>query len=439
MTRRVRGGVLTPVEIAKTATGVTVSTEIASIADGVTIPTTTTVTEPDGSRDAFGRWRVSDTGQRFDVEFTNDDQSSRIMNKVTNNGATITYDTDSRDVVIANGDTTDGTDARFQSKIYIPYTPGNSQLCDITGTLDNGDIGSGTCEVFLRSNITGIDDEIVLQADWDNATSGVDWTTSQIFAIDFQSLRVGGIRFGLVRNRAFVPVATINNDNLRATGYWQTPSLPVIWRCYNTATETITEIGYGDDLNMVGFRYRISVNDGASIRAVCATVKSEGGADLFDIPGFPVAVRQTGLISISTTIVPIVSIRVADAYNTLVNRQLVIPKYVEFLALSQSVEFLIYLNPTLGGGTSFASAGSDTGVEFDIASTTISGGTYLGGGFAPGNNRGSTSGKNLLGRTALTLDAEVSGDAGDIYTIAAVRGGTSDATGRAVLGFEVIR
>jgi len=437
MTRRVRGGVLTPIEIALIAAGVKVPTEIDGIADGITLPVQ--VTEPDGARDAFGRLRTSGTGQRFDVEFTNDDQSSRVMNKIVNNGASITYNTNSRDVTIANGDATNGTDARFQSKIYIPYTPGNSQLCDITGTLDNGNIGGGTCEVFLRSAISGISDQIVLQADWDNATSGVDWTTSQIFAIDFQSLRVGGIRFGLVRNRAFVPVATINNDNLRASGYWQTPSLPVMWRCYNTATETITEIGYGDNLNMVGFRYRIPVNDGASIRAVCATVKSEGGVDLFDIPGFPSAVRQPSLISISTTIVPIISIQVADAYNTLVNRQLVIPKYIEFLALSQSVEFLTYLNPTLGGGTSFNPAGSDTGVNFDIASTTISGGTLLGGGFAPGNNRGSTSGKNLLGRTTLSLDAEVAGSAGDIFTVAAIRGGTSDATGRAILGFEVIR
>ena len=159
------------------------------------------------SIDAFGRWRTSGTGNRFDIEFIYDKQP-QLVDEVTNTGGTAVHDANARDVVLSVNNATNGTEAALYSHYDIPYTAGSSQLIDITGTLDAGAVGGGTAEVFLRSKITGsVTEQTIPQSSWLTAKTGVDWSFSQIFSIDFQSLKVGRIRFNLVRNGIPVTVA----------------------------------------------------------------------------------------------------------------------------------------------------------------------------------------------------------------------------------------
>ena len=152
------------------------------------------------SLDAFGRLRVSEPSNRADIEFIYDKQPT-LMDEVTAGGGSVAHVANTRDLTLSIGDAVDATEAAMYS-YDIPYTPGNSQLIDITGTMDFAEIGGGTAAVFLRSSVSGsVVETVVNQTAWNkNTVSNVDWTKSQIFALDFQSLKVGRIRYGLVRD-----------------------------------------------------------------------------------------------------------------------------------------------------------------------------------------------------------------------------------------------
>ena len=133
------------------------------------------------------------------------------------------------------------------------------------------------------------------QSQWTALTSGMNWQYSQIFQLDFQSLKVGRIRFNIIQGGIPINVYEVTNDNIRNSGYWQRPTLPIFWRVYNDATYSYTEIGYGSENNAIGFRFKVAKNASHTAKAICSTVKSEGGllVRIEGLPG-PVIVKRFG-------------------------------------------------------------------------------------------------------------------------------------------------
>ncbi|MCK4520931.1 MAG: hypothetical protein KAU20_00015, partial [Nanoarchaeota archaeon] len=181
------------------------------------------------SLDKFSRLPTADPGNRLDVEFIYDLQADLIDEIVAGNG-TATHNANSRDVSLRNVATGTGDSAALAS-YPVPYTPGNSQLVEITGALNAANISGGSAEVFLRSKITGaVVDQVFNQVagEWNGVdVSTVDWSKSHIFEMDFQSLKVGIVSYYLNRAGKRVNVHNIYNDNIRTSGYWQSPTLPV--------------------------------------------------------------------------------------------------------------------------------------------------------------------------------------------------------------------
>jgi len=374
------------------------------------------------SVDAFARLRISAPTNRFDVEFIYDKQPL-IIDEVTSGGATATHDANARDVVLDIVNATNGTSAELISHYNIPYTPGNSQLVEITGNLDNSAIGGGVAQIFHRSKVSGsIVETTYDQDDWNISTEDdIDWSKSQIFFVDFQSLKVGRARFGFARNGKLMPVHQIFNDNIRAEGYWQYPSLPVRWRIYNDATYTYSEFAYGDDENAFGVRYRMSANANATMRAICATVKSEGGATIVDMPGYHFhADRGLTAKTVGTTKVPIMSIRPKATFNSLDNRMLIIPDAFG-IAADNPFFYEVYYRPTLTGA-SWVSAGIYSGVEYDIAATAFSGGIKIASGYFTTERNDNAPEHGILQRIILSLGRT---GVSDILSVVGVRTGTS--------------
>ncbi len=387
------------------------------------------------SIDAFGRWRVSDTGQRFDIEFIYDKQPG-LMDEVTANGGTISHNSSSRDVTLAVNTANGNESAEFCQHWHNPYTPGNSQLIDITGTFDAAGIGSGTASIFLKNGIDSSETEIT-QDNWNDTVSDVDWSKSQIFSIDFQSLKVGRLRFFLVRNGVPVKLHEINNDNLRTGGYWQYPNQPLNWKIYNDGTYTIAEIGYFNDTNGVGFRYKIAQNADAEMRAICGTVKSEGGPDLFDIEGFKRSIDM-GVTSktVGTTLIPLISIRVKTTFNSLTNHGLFIPESWT-LQTDNPIRLVIIKNATLTGASWADVNINNSAMEYDISATAVSGGSAVISEYDGAGSKNSTlSGGGLLGKSLLSYGHDGSQDT---LTIAAVRTTSTSAAVLAGLGWSEIR
>ena len=374
--------------------------------------------------DAFGRQRISETGQRFDVEFLYDLQPD-LFSALLGGTGTIVHNAATRDVTLSNNGELTTARARLVQRWHNPYTPGNGQLIDITGTLDAAALGTGTAGVFLRNAGT---DTVVTQANWNGeATTGVDWSKSQIFAFDFQSLKVGRLRYYLVRDGVPVIVHETLNDNRYLNGYWQIANAPLQWAIRNTATETIIEFGYFDEQNGLGFRYAMPVNASAEAIAICATVKSEGGAALNDIPGIERAF-DTGVtgITVSTTEIPLLSFRPKLEVNSLANRGLVFP--VSLLAYGTGNDAIVRIRKnatTLTGATFALTPGAASLTEYDVAATAVSGGDIVATVMVPATNQ---SPGIVSESVRVPLSVNYVGDSADIITISAVRFATGDAS-----------
>lgn len=404
------------------------------------LPSTAIETFPASQVDAFGRLRTSDPSNRFDCEFIYDKQPTLIDEVTAGSGSSATHNPASRDITIAIGNTTNGTSHALYSHYDIPYTPGNSHLEDITGTLDNAAIGGGTAFFFVRTTVTGTTAETTYQqsTQWDDPLADMDWSKSQILAIDFQSLKVGMIRFGFNRSGVAVAALSVENDNVRDTGYWQSPSLPCFWRIYNDDTYTYAEMGYGDTENAIGLRYRIAKNASATMRAICVTVKSEGGADIFSMPGYNRSHPMTASKTVSTTLIPLVSFDVAANFPTsgsIANRGVYIPDSFEITS-DNPIRYEILYRPTLTGASFTAVNETQSGLRYDVTASAVSGGIRVGSGFISTARNTSSGSGGILGRTIMSLGRT---GTSDILTIAAIRTGTNDASALASLTWREIR
>jgi hypothetical protein len=389
----------------------------------------------------FGENRVAAPGNRFDIEFIYDKQPL-LADEINAGAGTVTHQANSRDLLLSVVGV-DPADVAGIRGYAVPYTPGSGQEIDITGTLDAAAIGGGHAEVFLRTNVTGtVEEQAEIQGTWSALTSGVNWNNSQIFRISFQSLKVGRIQYSLVRSGLPVKVAEITNDNLRISGYWQTASLPPTWRIYqNAAGDTVSEFAYGDEHNAVGFRY---VFDGAKATAtavaICATVKSQGGDRLFDIPGFPFSVTNSaaplGTVTVSTTLIPVISFRVAATFNALTNRALYIPTSYT-VRTNNPIFYQWVYRPVL---TDASWQPVDTipysGLEYDVSASAFTGGYVVASDFISTSNNTRTDESGLLGRTIMTLG--YTGTA-NILSLVAIRDGSNNATVSGILNGRIIR
>ena len=377
----------------------------------------------------FAELRTANPGNRFDFDAWSGAQGDLFIDDTSTGAGSATFDANARDFVLTPGGTNAADSGGKASHYPVPYTPGSGQEIDITGTM-NAANKPGTMYIFLRSTVTGSATiETVEQVDWSAATTGVNWQYSQILRMSFQSLRVGRIQFALVRDGLPVKVAQITNDNERATGYWQYAVNRPYWRVFHDGANTVTEFGYGDSKNGIGFRFVMDdVYADATARAVCATVKSQGGAALLDMSGTPWATPVTAAKTVSTTLIPVVSVRVAALYSSLENLGLVIPSAFS-VQTSNPVRYQLTLNPTLTGASFAAINATYSGVEFDTAATAVTGGYTIKVDTVSAGTNSIAAEAGLLGKVIMSLNAK---GVADILTLSAIRTGAQDA---AVWGF----
>lgn len=391
--------------------------------------------------DAFSRLRVSNPGGRADATFAYD-KNPLVFDELVGGAGSLTHDGNLRAVYLNTGGNANADEATLLLHYYAPYTPGNSQLVIISGNLnpDNeadwtnarSEIGYGDtlngvgfrydatgASIFLRSSISGAPSDLVNvpQAAWNVATvPGVDWATSQIFIIDFQSLAVGRIRFYLDRSGETILVHEIINDNVRIGPYWQIATLPPYWKVENTGIATVNH----------------------RVLAICVTVKSEGSVDLEKIAGLPFSASNIATPkTVSTTLIPVLSIQLKTTFGGYPNRGLVRVEDVAIMGTNPA-NWALILNPTLTG-PAFASVHADSLVNVDTTATVLAGGIkivqgFIGGG--QGGARGSLA-TPITGKIPLHVQSDLA--QADILTLAAIRVGAQDSALSAALNWQEIR
>jgi hypothetical protein len=176
-------------------------------------------------------------------------------------------------------------------------------------------------------------------------------------------------------------------------------------------------------------RYEIT-NTGAtgsasSMKQVCSSVISEGGYEATSIDH--VARRTTILATISTTFLPLVSIRLASTALGAV----VLPNRVQVLpTTSQNYEVALFKNATLTGASWTATA-SDANVEYDVSATATTGGTIVQTDYVTSTSQAKS---NVAFPTGYNFDLQLGvslAGVSDIYTVG-IRTVSGATTGDAV-------
>jgi hypothetical protein len=346
------------------------------------------IINPDRNFDAYARLRTSNPFTRFEVQHQYNEQPL-IWNDTLTSGGSITHLPDESCVRLTTT-TTSGSKVTRQSKEHFRYEPGKSQLIIMTGSMgskktgvrqrigyfddDNGlffEQDENNLKVVSRSSVSGsVVDTTINQSDWNldkldgTGASGINIDTSfaQIFVIDFQWLGVGRVRYGIMSKGDFVYVHEELNSNKHDSAYMTTANLPIAYEIENTS----------------------STSSSTDMKQICSSVSSEGG---FLREGFPFTANNGSTAITVSTRRPILSIRRKATFNGITNTGLIIPVDFSVFTVSSNIFFEIVQGGTLSG-SSFTSVNSDSLMESDVSSSTISGGIIIKSGYLPSGNPG---------------------------------------------------
>jgi hypothetical protein len=377
--------------------------------------------------DAFGRIRVSQPYTLFDSQnrFAADRQFDTAL---TGTGSS-TWQVNQSSVAMTVTSGGIGSVVRQTYRVF-PYQPGKSLLLLATFAMSgsvsanltqrvgyfstqNGVFFQRTAGVnsfVLRSYTTGAvsDARTIDQSAWNgdklNGTgpSGLtlDPSKTQILWMDFEWLGVGSVRCGFIIDGEYIVCHTFDNANIAATVYMTTAILPVRYEI--TSTSAVA----------------------ATLTQICCSVASEGGYEQTSLTN--VARRTASLTGISTTFLPLLSIRLASTALGAV----VLPNRINVMPLTaDTFEIVLVKNPTLGGAPSWSAVASDPNVEMDTDATSYTGGDIVQSDYAVATNQGSSP---LISATGYNWDLQLGvsiAGVSDVYTIG-VR--TLSGTGTAV-------
>lgn len=388
------------------------------------------------SNDAFARMRVSEPSTLFDSSFQYDKQSLIWAEKLVTS-ATATHAPGSSGILLAVT-TADGSRAVYQTRKYLRYQPGKSQLVLMTGTFGNTLPGvskkigyfedndgiylenyGGNIFIVQRSSVSGSVVEIrQAQEDW-NVDKGedIDFTKGQILIIDLEWLSYGRVRVGVVLDGQIRYLHHFNNAGVVTGPYMKTANLPC--------------------------RYEIENVDGSTAEdeylIVCATVMSEGGVN--EGLGIPFAAsNETTLKSVtSAAYLPLISLRPKLTFNSITNRAEIIISGTTVYAAAHPILVQIVYNPALTWA-SFLSANDSSSAEIDVAATALTGGIVIGEVYVPAAsanpNQSAPSAKSVSLSAKLPVTLDIDGANPIIVTIAAIAIGTTTTAGAVVSWVE---
>lgn len=390
--------------------------------------------------DAFGRSRVSEPFNLFDTQLQYS-ASPLFWETVAVGGGTATH-LPNESAVRMRVTTANNDSVIRQSKRYHRYQPGKSQLILMTGVMGaakanvrqrigyfdaaNGvffeQTGAGL-GVVQRSYVTGTAvDTRVEQADWNidqmdgTGISGVaiDTSRAQIFIIDLEWLGVGRVRCGFVINGIIYYCHQFTHANVLSTVYMTTANLPVRYEIVNV----------GDTAG------------NTDLYQICSSVSSEGGVQERNLT--LTASNGVTLRSVSTALLPVLSIRVATAFpsgGTIVNREIVQPIQYEIFSEDAGIFYQLIYNGTLTNPSWAAVNATHSGVDYDVAATAITGGLVLTSGYVSSTAQSRISEINELA-SDLAMTLNVAGTVGDILSVACIRTSTTNSDTGAALTWK---
>ena len=334
--------------------------------------------------DMFGRTKVSEAFTIFDSTHRYQDNGDHTDR--TANGGTVTYQA-TESTVYLNTTTASGSEVTRESRKVFPYQAGKSLQVMITFVFEeaktnlrqrvgnfterNGYFLEYTSEgLFLvrRSNATGtVVDYKVHQSEWNvdrldgmgDSDVVLDPTKGQILYIEHQWFGIGSTRFGFVIDGFFITVHQFNSTNYITASQMNSGSKPIRYEITNTGV----------------------TQSASSFKEIASSVILNGGA----LTGTDIwtAVRQDEVVG--EEFFPLVSIRMKTGRTG----SIIIPEMLNIFPLSNDdFEWALFRDPTITDGTWITSEVKGN-VEYNITSTTMTGGRIMIEGFFGGSNQNS--------------------------------------------------
>lgn len=377
------------------------------------------------SIDAFARWRVSNPETLFDSKQLHDDQPLFWDDQEVSGGSTTSsHSTDTASTTIGVALNTAGKRVR-QTFQRFNYQPGKSQLAFITGTLgatgggtgitraaglfdDNDGIfmqdDEGTIKAVIRSSASGSPvDTKVAQSAWNldpldgSGPSGVtlDADQSQIIVIDYEWLGVGRVRIGFVFNGIPVYVHQFVQANNAAGVYMSTPNLPVRYEIENDGTGAASTLEH-----------------------ICSSVISEGGVQDNGIVRYASTANTQVDCAVVGTIYAVKGIRLKSTnLDETIN---ILNVATQVQSASDDLEYILIFNPTVAGTPSWSNeTNSSVQTATGATANTVTGGTYITGGYVASGNAQNASGSIAQEiPNALSIGSAIDGTPDEIWLCA---------------------
>ncbi len=372
------------------------------------------------SADAFQRGRVSNPTNLFDSKQIFDNQPL-FWDEVLESGAgiTATHATAEAATTISSTNSTAGKFTR-QTFMRFNYQPGKSQLIYMTGVLDKSGGGTGTqrrigyfddnnglffeddegtIKVVRRTKVTGtVVNNKVAQSSWNidkvdgTGASGLtaDFTQAQVFVIDFEWLGVGRVRFGLIIDGLVIYVHEFLNANTLSTVYMSTPNLPLRYQLETTSSSAT-----------------------ASILSMCSTVVSEGGSEDLGILRYKSTEGTHVDADNENQVYAIVGLKLKSTHVAASVK--LIDAAIQIQTASNKIEWILMLNPTIGGTFTYSDE-ENSSVQTALGTSTSTAsviGTIITGGYVEsGGNQAGRAGSGFKGiQNAILLGSSIVGTA----------------------------
>lgn len=349
----------------------------------------------DGGRDAFGRLRISEPFTLFDSSFRFGDNTFNWSTYQTSGDAVVSHLANESSMSLYLGTTADEEIIR-ETKTVFQYQPGKSLLILNTFVMaaakanlrqrvgyfgaNNGfyfEQNGTDYNIVRRSYSNGsIDNTAIAQADWNvDPLDGTgpskitaDFSKSQIFWMDVEWLGVGSVRTGFVINGQFVICHIFHHANILSKVYMTTATLPIRYEIKNTGT----------------------TGSASTMRQICSSVMSEGGYTPSNITR-SISSAITGKNISDTVYTPLATIRLRSGREDAI----VIPNSVDVYGLQQAAFKWRLIQGGLLNDNTWATVDSESSVEYNLAATTVTGGTILLEGIFIGAVKGGAEGIDL--------------------------------------------
>lgn len=348
----------------------------------------------DGAQlDAFGRLRISHPETIFDSKQIADKQPLFWDDRlVSGSGGASTYNANQASTTLSVALNTAAVRVR-QTFRWFNYQPGKSQLIFMTGVFgtaasgitrrvglfetNNGlffeQIGTGMGVVHRTFTSGAAVDTRIAQASWNldkfdgTGASGVtlDFSKTQIMAIDYEWLGVGRVRYGFVVGGILYYCHEASVANVGTLVYMSTPNLPLRYEIRNDGTGAASELTH-----------------------ICATVMCEGGIANTGIVRGITRGATSMVTGNNTNIYPLISHRLNTNYK---HAQIKVNSFTINCTSTATYNWYLLLNPTVTGTALSFTQVTNSALEADLVSTnatTVTGGTILSTGVTQQTNEG---------------------------------------------------